>query len=176
MLAWCHIKRVDWVPIFDRLALALLTESSGGFIYANDGTYYPPDSAVAAVLRRSLDLPHDRVGHDGRSTGPLQQVSREANLAMVPPQSWGWGQMAETMSPARAAVMFVEALQVTSIPTYLSPAGALIDCGDPIVADVLRTQRPTVGMVLPFNYRPEQLALAKRMARGGNRFFTEGMK
>jgi hypothetical protein len=100
-------------------------------------------------------------------------MSLEANQAMVPPVKWGWGAMAETMVPARAAVMFVEALRITTDPTYLTPAGVLIECGDPIVADVLRTQRPAVGTVLPFNYRMEQLVLAKQMARGGPRFWTD---
>lgn len=159
--------------MLDRLALALLTESSGGYIYANDGSAFPPDSAVAGVLRRSLNLPHDKVGHDSRSTGPLQQMSLEANQAMVPPLSWGWGAMAETMVPARAAVMFVESLQVTATSTYRTPAGVLIECGDPIVADVLRTQRPAVGATLPYNYRAEQVVLAKQLARGGPRFWTD---
>jgi hypothetical protein len=172
--AWCVLKNVDPVPVLDRLALALVTESSGGYIFANDGSSFPLDSAVCRVLRRSLDLPHDRVGHDSRSTGTLQQMSLEANQSMVPPLSWGWGAMAETMSPARAAVMFVEALQVTNTSTYLTPAGVLIDCGDPIVADVLRTQRPAVGTTLPPNYRASQVDLAKRMARGGPRFWTDG--
>lgn len=177
------LKQVDSEPVLDRLALAILTESFGGYIIANDGHAYSPDSAVWGVLRRSLDLPHDRVFikgveqfSDGRSTGPLQQISLEANRAMVPPLSWGWGAMAETMVPARAAVMFVESLQVTATSTYRTPAGVLIECGDPIVADVLRTQRPAVGTTLPPNYRAEQLALAKRMARGGPRFWTDGGK
>lgn len=162
----------------DRLALALLTESSGGYIYANDGSSYPPDSAVCAVLRRSLALPYDKVWHDARSTGPLQQMSTEANLAMVPPVTWGWGSIADTMDPARAALMFLKSTRVTNDPVYVNVDGAAVVTSDPIVADVLRTQRPKVPAVLPpdSNYRPAQVALAKRMARGGNRFWTDGGK
>lgn len=190
--AWCDVKRVDPEPILDRLALALLTESSGGFIFANDGAAYAPGkfpSPIAALppalresarqraydtLRRSLDLPHDRVGRDGRSTGPLQQISRDAVKAVDPAASWGWGSLAETMNPATSALMFVKSLHVTANRFYSPTLGVSVDCGDPIVADVLRTQRPAMGDTLPHNYRPTQVVLAKAIARGGPRFFTNG--
>jgi hypothetical protein len=186
--AWCRARGATEeriVAVQDRLALALLTESSGGYVFANDGGAYAagkrpdlPDATrqrVYDVLRVSLNLPHDRVGRDGRSTGPLQQISTEAVAALTPNGiNWGWADMATTMQPEGSAVAFVRRLVVTGDKLYRTPQGLTVDCGDPIVADVLRTQQPAVGASLPPNYRAEQVALAKRIARGGPRFFTDG--
>jgi hypothetical protein len=63
-----------------RLAFAIWTESRA-LIYANDGTNTSHsagvDDVVRAALQRSLGIPHDAVGSNGRSTGMLQQISTD---------------------------------------------------------------------------------------------------
>ena len=88
-----------------RLAFAIWTESRA-LILANDGTNTSHsagvDDAVRNVLRRSLDIPHDAVGSNGRSTGMLQQISSDVGGV--------WGDMAGTMDPAESAWRFLAVL------------------------------------------------------------------
>ncbi len=185
-------KSLDPVPYLDRLALGLLTESYGGYCLANDGTWYEPGThpeisdetreRVYQTLRVSLTLPHDvpvingRVAYShGRSTGPLQQISREAVRALTPGASWGWGSISDTLNPALAALMFVAAVRVTTNPVYTA-GGASLALSDPIAADVLRVQQPPMESAKSGNYSAAQVALARRIARGGPRFFSDGGK
>jgi hypothetical protein len=185
---------VAWL---DRLALALLTESFGGYVIANDGAAYapgkhpstldglPPAEAetvrarVYGVLRMSLNMPHDVVivkgverFSDGRSTGPLQQISYEASRALKPNLTGGWAPMEATMRPADAALAFIRRLTITNNPVYTSGADSVV-LSSPIAADVLRTQSPSIASARSSNYSAENIALAQRMARGGNRFWTD---
>lgn len=147
----------------DRLAFAIWTESRG-YVYANDGTNTSHSPSVtpqvAAVLRTSLDLPHHKVGSNGRSTGPLQQTSSEVG--------GGWGSMAGTMDPAISAGRFLGVLEVTARASYtgrlLTPTGSemvTIDLSDPIAADVLRVQQPLASEAQSSNYGAAQVAIAK---------------
>lgn len=189
--AWAAAHGQAAQPVLDRLAFAILTESYGGYNLANDGSAYTAErnptfddltrTRVQAVLRRSLDLPHDippkplRPYSDGRSTGILQQISRDAVLALHPDENWGWGTLEDTLDPERAAGMFCAALRITNTAEYRTPLGLRIDAKSPIIADVLRTQRPsTPTAVLPAVYQPPKLAQALRMVNGGPRFWTDG--
>jgi hypothetical protein len=172
--------------IFQRLALALVTESIGGYIYANDGSAYNPNLVtpwntdkngvalpvdvqhrVSAALRVSLDLHYDKVGHNGRSTGPLQQVSVESNLALDPNIKWGWSTIPDTMNPAKAALMFVKELRVTQDSTYLGQQML-----SPIIADVLRVQRPLISEVAS-NYNQDKLDWAIGLAANPSSYYTK---
>lgn len=189
---WCAARRVPLAPYAYRLAMVLLTESSGGLIFANDGRDFgagmprtfnadgtPWSEAkrlhVVEVLRTSLPFPHDREDSDGYSTGPIQQISRDAVQA-AGLGAWGWGSIAETMNPARAAVMFVEKCTVTDNAVYVKD-GQRVETPDPIAADVLRTQNPAPREAASSNYSASQVALARRMAdaymTGTFRFFTD---
>lgn len=184
----------------DRLALALLTESFGGYVIANDGAAYAPGkypstldgllpaeaetvrARVYGVLRASLSMPHDTVliggvekFSDGRSTGPLQQISFEASRALKPNLTGGWAPMEATMRPADAALAFVRRLTITSNPVYVVGLDSVV-LSSPIAADVLRTQSPSIASARSSNYSADKVALAQRMARGGNTFWTDGGK
>ncbi len=145
-----------------RLAFAIWTESRA-LILANDGTNTSKstgvDDAVRVVLRRSLDIPHDAVGSNGRSTGMLQQISSDVG--------GGWGDMAGTMNPAESARRFLAALRVTSdaqfAGTLQTPTGSrrvLVQLSDPIAADVLRVQQPLADEAESSNYNASQVAIA----------------
>ena len=146
----------------ERLAFGIWTESRG-YVYANDGrnTSNSPGvtPAIAAILRRSLDLPHDQVGSNGRSTGPLQQLSSDVGGA--------WGDMAGTMDPAESSRRFLDALTVTDNPVYsgilLTPTGSRrvdITLSSPVAADVLRVQQPLADEAQSSNYGAAQVAIA----------------
>jgi len=146
----------------ERLAFGAWTESRG-YNYANDGrnTSNSPGvtPAIAAILRRSLDIPHDMVGSNGRSTGILQQTSSDVGGA--------WGDMAGTMDPATAARRFLDALTVTDNPVYsgilLTPTGSRrvdITLSSPVAADVLRVQQPLADEAQSSNYGAAQVAIA----------------
>lgn len=154
------------LPEAERLAFAIWTESAG-YIYANDGrnTSNSPgvSPAIAEILRRSLQLPHDRVGSNGRSTGMLQQISKDVGGA--------WGDMAGTMDPAETARRFLKILHVTGVSQYigtlLTPTGTqkvVIQLSDPIAADVLRVQQPLASEAMSSNYGAAQVAIAKELA------------
>ena len=150
----------------ERLAFGIWTES-GGRNYANGGlnTSNSPGvtSAIAAVLRRSLDIPHDAVGNNGRSTGILQQISSDVGGA--------WGDMAGTMNPATSARRFLAALRVTDNPVYsgvlLTSSGSRrvdVALSSPIAADVLRVQQPLADEAESSNYNAAQVAIAVEIA------------
>jgi hypothetical protein len=147
-----------------RLAFAIWTESRG-LIYANDGrnTSNSPGFAThpqwPAILRRSLSIPHDAVGSNGRSTGMLQQISEDVG--------GGWGSMEGTMNPATSAQRFLAALKVTDNPVYkgtlLTPTGSQkvdILLSSPIAADVLRVQQPLADEARSANYNADQVRIA----------------
>ena len=146
----------------ERLAFGIWTESRG-LIYANDGrnTSNSPGVTpfVAELLRRSLKLPHDEVGSNGRSTGMLQQLSSEVG--------GGWGDMAGTMDPATSARRFLAVLKVTDISVYsgtlVTPTGSRrvqVQLSSPIAADVLRVQQPLADEAESSNYGAAQVAIA----------------
>ena len=149
-----------------RLAFALWTESRG-YVYANDGrnTSNSPGVTpfVAQILRRSLELPHDEVGSNGRSTGPLQQISSDVGGA--------WGDMAGTMDPATSSRRFLAVLRVTDNPVYsgtlLTSSGSRrvdVTLSSPIAADVLRVQQPLADEAESSNYNAAQVAIAVEIA------------
>lgn len=155
----------DTLEQAERLAFGMWTESRG-YVYANDGrnTSNSPGvtAAVAAILRRSLDLPHDLVGSNGRSTGPLQQLSSDVGGT--------WGDMAGTMDPATSAIRFLNALNVTDLSQYAgtlaTPTGSrrvVVQLSDPIAADVLRIQQPLADEAESSNYGAAQVAIAKQI-------------
>lgn len=146
----------------ERLAFAIWTESRG-LIYANDGrnTSKSPGVTpfVAEILRRSLKLPHDEVGSNGRSTGILQQLSADVGGA--------WGDMAGTMDPATSARRFLSALTVTDNSVYsgtlVTPTGSRrvqVQLASPVAADVLRVQQPLADEAESSNYGAAQVAIA----------------
>jgi hypothetical protein len=175
---WFAEKRhLDLWDVRDVMTAMLVTESGGGFIYANDGQgYREPDSvinrtpwnwneqtnrpigtpdqraAMRAVLQKSLDLPHDKVGSNGRSTGPAQQLSVETG--------GGWGPMAATMRMDLSVLLFLDAVDWSNRDiNYL---------GKPMAnwqtAMLLRVQRPLASEVA-VNYGAAQLARAQAIAR-----------
>ncbi|MBM9467276.1 hypothetical protein [Nakamurella leprariae] len=118
---------------------------------------------MAAILRRSLDLPHDKVGSNGRSTGPLQQLSSDVG--------GGWGDMAGTMDIATSVRRFLAALKVTDTPVYagtlVTPTGSRrveIRLSSPVAADVLRVQQPLADEAESSNYSAAQVAVAQQIA------------
>lgn len=148
-----------------RLAFAVWTESRA-LITANGGlnTSHSPGFDThpqwPAILRRSLELPHDAVGNNGRSTGMLQQISDDVG--------GGWGSMAGTMDPATSARRFLAALRVTDNPIYagwlLTPTGrewVKVELSDPIAADVLRVQQPLANEARSSNYDASQVTVAR---------------
>ncbi|AGG68092.1 peptidoglycan DD-metalloendopeptidase family protein [Corynebacterium callunae] len=84
------------------IAVATAKHESQLKVYANDGSgAYQSAGASGATpeeLRKSLDYPHDAVGHDHASVGTFQQ------------QVGFWGTVEELMNPAINAKKFYEAL------------------------------------------------------------------
>jgi N-acetyl-anhydromuramyl-L-alanine amidase AmpD len=64
---------------------------SGLVVYAN------------SKVPESMDLPHDAVGSDGKSVGPLQQQVMWGN-------GWWWGDAATCMDPTKSAGLFYDRL------------------------------------------------------------------
>ena len=175
-----HLNMWD---VRDVLTTMLVTEG-GGFIYANDGQgYREPDSILnrtpwnwnpqtnrpigtseqraqmRAILRRSLELPHDKVGSNGRSTGPAQQLSAETG--------GGWGPLAATMRMDLSVLMFLNAVNWADRSSfYLGKEMANWQ-----TAMLLRVQRPLPSEVAT-NYGAAQLARAQAIARDER--FTPG--
>lgn len=150
-----------------RLAFAVWSESSG-LIYANDGRNTSRSQGVtpevAAILRRSLELPHDAVGSNGRSTGMLQQLSSDVGGA--------WGDMAGTMDPATSARRFLQRLRVTDnsryegrLQTSTGSRPVTVQLSDPIAADVLRVQQPLAAEAESTNYGPEAVRIAREIVQ-----------
>jgi hypothetical protein len=150
-----------------RLAFAIWTESRG-LVYANDGrnTSNSPGFSThpqwPTILRRSLSIPHDAVGSNGRSTGMLQQISDDVGGA--------WGSMVGTMDPATSARRFLAALKVTDNPVYsgilLTSTGSQrvdITLSSPIAADVLRVQQPLADEARSSNYGAAQVQVANEI-------------
>lgn len=159
------------LPSAQRLAFGIWTESRG-YNYANDGrnTSNSPGfkADTAAILRRSLDIPHDLVGSNGRSTGILQQTSSEVGGV--------WGSMVGTMTPAVSAQRFLDELSVTNdrlyVGTLLTPTGSkkvTVTLSDAIAADVLRIQQPLADEAVSSNYDASQVLIAKEIAA---KYFT----
>lgn len=134
----------------------MLTE--GGLIYGNDGLAFHPDPAkrrgkwaeglseaqiadIYAYLRTSLDLPHDAVGNNGGSTGPLQGLSYGYVSRRFPGKTWGWGTIAQTMDVRDAIGRFLDALRITTDTTYQATDGPVTGL-DPLSVAVLRVQQP----------------------------------
>jgi hypothetical protein len=182
-----HLNMWD---VRDVMVTMLVTESGGGFIYANDGQgYREPDSVanrtpwnwnpqtnkpigtaeqraqMRAVLRRSLELPHDKVGSNGRSTGPAQQLSVETGGA--------WGPMAATMRMDLSVLMFLDAVDWANrdvfYPSSTAPNRKRMDNWQ--TAMLLRVQRPLASEVAT-NYGAAQLARAQAITRDER--FTPG--
>lgn len=152
----------------ERLAFAIWSESAG-YIYANDGTNksnspgFDKNPQWPAILRKSLEIPHDRVGSNGRSTGMLQQISKDVG--------GGWGDMKGTMDPAISAQRFLAALVVTNIGIYrgynLRSDGTkeFVNVNlTPIAADVLRVQQPLANEAKSSNYSATQVEYAIGLA------------
>ncbi len=151
----------------ERLAFAIWSESAG-YIYANDGSNssrspgFDTHPQWPAILRRSLNIPHNKVGSNGRSTGMLQQISSDVG--------GGWGDMAGTMDPATSARRFLNALRVTDDPIYegilQTPTGSrpVSVVLTPIAADVLRVQQPLADEAQSSNYSASQVQIAKEIA------------
>jgi hypothetical protein len=175
---WFAEKRhLNLWDVRDVMTTMLVTESGGGFIYANDGQgYREPDSvvnrtpwnwneqtnrpigtpeqraAMRAALRKSLDLPYDKVGSNGRSTGPSQQISVEVSGA--------WGPMAATMRMDLSVLLFLDAVDWSNRDiNYLGKRMANWQ-----TAMLLRVQRPLPSEVAT-NYGAAQLARAQAIAR-----------
>lgn len=170
-------RHLDLWDVRDVVTTMLVTESGGGFIYANDGQGFQEPDTVAhrtpwnwndqtnkpigtpeqraqmrAILRRSLDLPHDKVGSNGRSTGPAQQLSAETG--------GGWGPMAATMRMDLSVLAFLDAVDwANRSPLYLGKQMANWQ-----TAMLLRVQRPLPSEVAT-NYGAAQLARAQAIAR-----------
>ncbi len=151
----------------ERLAFAIWSESAG-YIHANDGTNTSNSPGVtfgiSQILRKSLDIPHDKVGSNGRSTGMLQQISKDVGGV--------WGDMAGTMDPKISASRFLAALQVTNVGAYrgynIKPDGSkeyvVVPDLDPVAADVLRVQQPLAEEAKSSNYSKAQVEIAKAIA------------
>lgn len=154
-----------------RTAFGVWSESRG-WNAANDGrnTSNSPGvtPAISAILRHSLDMPHDTVGSNGRSVGILQQTPAEVGGA--------WGDMAGCLTPDVAASRFRARLVVTDDPVYegwlLTPIGrdwVSVATVSPIVADVLRVQQPLASEARSSNYGPDVLNVALEIV---NRFYS----
>ncbi|MCQ9334502.1 peptidoglycan DD-metalloendopeptidase family protein [Corynebacterium phoceense] len=85
-----------------QIAVATAKHESQLQVYANDGSGWNQSAGASGVgpdeLRKSLDYPHDAVGHDHASVGTFQQ------------QVGIWGSVEELMNPAVQAKKFYEAL------------------------------------------------------------------
>lgn len=154
----------------DRLAFAIWSESAG-YIWANDGTNTSKSPGVtptiAAILRRSLAIPHDKVGSNGRSTGMLQQLSSDVGGA--------WGDMAGTMDPAESARRFLARLRVTDDRLFtanlVTRVGSstvtervTLTLSSPIAADVLRVQQPLANEAASSNYGAGAVKIAQEIS------------
>jgi hypothetical protein len=172
---------LDPMDVRDVTATMLVTESGGGYIYANDGQGFREPSEghtpwnwdavnnrqigtpetrarMREILRRSLDLPHDKVGSNGRSTGPAQQLSADTGGA--------WGPMADTMQVDKSVLMFLNAVDWSNRDQWYPNANAP---GRKLMANwqtamLLRVQRPLSSEV-DANYGAGQLSLAQQIAR-----------
>ena len=83
------------------IAIATALQESGLKVYANDNPEYP------LVVKHSMALPHDAVGHDHDSVGLFQQRPK-------PPEGeGGWGTVKQLMDPATSAKKFYRALLAT---------------------------------------------------------------
>jgi len=152
----------------ERLAFAIWSESAG-YIYANDGTNESGSPGFSShpewpdILRRSINIPHDKVGANGRSTGMLQQISADVG--------GDWGDMAGTMDPAESARRLLAKLKVTDNGVYqgfnLRSDGTreFLDITlTPIAADVLRVQQPLADEAKSDNYNAAAVAIAVDIA------------
>lgn len=148
-----------------RLVFAIWTESKAQ-IYANGGLNtskspgFDEHPEWPATLRRSLQIPHDEIGNNGRSTGMLQQISAEVGGT--------WGPMVGTMDPVTSAKQFLAHLRVTDNPIFtgrlqtstgVEKVNVLLS--SPIAADVLRVQQPLASEARSSNYNADQVAIAQ---------------
>lgn len=142
-----------------RLVAALHTES-GCLVLAHDGVWGGGgkiNAEQSRLLRTSLDLPHDAIGHNGGSVGALQQIPTPVARAADKPWS-GWGTIADCMDLRTSIPKFLAELNVTTDPVYKTKKTA-----DPVVADLLRVQQPLASEVSA-NYGAEVIAAAREIA------------
>jgi hypothetical protein len=163
--AWAVASGNDPQAVCERVAFCAWTEGRG-YNWANDGrnTSNSPGvtPAIAAILRTSLNYPHDKTGSNGRSTGMYQQLSENVG--------GGWGDMTGTMDPAISTARFLSRLIVTDNPvfaaTLITPTGTrrvAITLSDPIAADTLRIQQPLADEAESSNYNATQVAIAREI-------------
>lgn len=149
-------SRYDW---WLRLVAALQTES-GCLIYAHDGVWGGGgkiNDKQSAILRESLAFPHDAIGHNGGSVGPLQQIPTP--VAQAADKPWGgWGTIQDCMRIETSIPKFLAQLRVTTDSTYGGKPMA-----SPVVADLLRVQQPLASEVAA-NYGAAVVAAAKEIA------------
>lgn len=178
-------RGVNLWDVRDVMTCMLVTESGGGYIYANNGEgFREPDSvanrtpwnwnsstgqpigtpasraAMRAKLKQSMDpawlkannLHYDKVGSNGRSTGPAQQLSEDVGGA--------WGPMAGTMRMSSSMVLFLSAVDWKNRDVVYK--GKVMANWQ--TAMLLRVQQPLASEVAT-NYGAGQLASAQAIAR-----------
>lgn len=165
--AWAVAAGVDPQAAAERVAFVWWTESRG-YIYANDGTNtsrspgFDTHPEWPGILRRSLNIRHDKVGSNGRSTGGIQQICGEVGGV--------WGDMAGTMDPAISTARHLSQLVITDNPVYagtlLTPTGTrrvAVTLSSPVAADVLRVQQPLADEAESSNYDATQVAIGREI-------------
>lgn len=117
-------------------------------------------AAMRELLRRSVDpvwlekndLRMDKVGSNGRSTGPAQQLSEETGGA--------WGPMAGTMRMSTSMQMFLDAVDWSNRSSVYKG----LQMANWQTAMLLRVQQPLASEVAA-NYGASQLAAAQAIDR-----------
>lgn len=166
-----------------RTVLTMLAESEA-LIQANDGSSPSLSPEQSAVVRLSLNFPHDTwpkgtpragqpvVGRNGGSVGVMQAIPTD--VAQLAARPWGgWGSIQQCMTVEHAVTAFLRALM--SAPLTADP-----------VQDCWRVQRwrapdPKVDFV-GFRAAPStenyyrRLDQVHRVLTGGTRYFTDGGK
>jgi hypothetical protein len=120
----------------------------------------------AAAYRAATGREVDGLGDNGGSVGILQQIPTEVawlttvgGLDSGAPRPWaGWGPMVDCMKIETAVPKFLAQLRVTDDPKYLDKVTA-----SPIVADLLRIQRPLSSEVAA-NYGASLVERARALA------------
>lgn len=158
-----YVREDGWV----RLVAALDTESKCK-ILAHTGTWGGGGRTNAeqrAILRTSADVYRRATGREpdgfcsnGGSVGALQQVP--TSVARAADNPWGgWGTIVDCMVLETSIPKFLEQLRVTNDPVYEGKRTA-----SPIVADLLRVQRPLASEVAQ-NYGTTIVARAMEIAQ-----------
>jgi hypothetical protein len=121
-------------------------------------------SAAAYLAATGREV--DGLGDNGGSVGILQQIPTEVawlttvgGLDSGAPRPWaGWGPMVDCMKIETSVPKFLDQLRVTDDPKYLDKVTA-----SPIVADLLRIQRPLSSEVA-VNYGASLVERARALA------------